>query len=90
MKLIWHFKCSDGLNFKLFKKRPLATKYLVNITEANDWQLLSRYLGLGWSFELLQQFEDYWVTEQLICNHTAFNYCLKNDLDDEFIEKILS
>lgn len=89
MKLIWHFKCSNKLNGYLFKDRPLDIKYLERITEPNDWKLLSRHFGLDWSFELLHQFEEYWDTEQLIFNHTAFNYCLKDDLDDEFIKKVL-
>jgi len=90
MKLIGHFKCSLALDFRLFKERPLATEYIESRVETIEWDLLSRYFGMDWSFELLQKFEDYWVTEQLIYNHTAFNYCLKDDLDDGFIENVLA
>jgi len=89
MKLKWHFNGSMALNYRMFQERPLSTEYIEKRVDTTEWKLLSRYFGLEWSFELLQRFEDYWDTEQLICNHTAFNYCLKDDLDDEFIENVL-
>jgi len=73
MKLIWEFKCSMDLNYQLFKERPLTANYIENKKFNIEWKLLSRYFGLEWSFELLQQFEIYWITEQLICNqHLIF------------------
>jgi len=90
MKLIWHFECGDKLSWMLFKDRPLDNNYLEKITEPKYWQLLSRYFGLDWSFVLLEKYENFWDTEQLICNQTVFNYCLKDDLDDEFIEGVLN
>lgn len=89
MWLIDKFMCGVQINMDPTKSLPIPTKFLEKRKEELDWKFLSGYWALNWSFELLQQFEDYWVTEKLIRNHTAFNYCLKNDLDDGFIEKVL-
>jgi hypothetical protein len=95
MNYIWEFIHPPGFfkltftDHALFHHSPITSEYLTENIQRFNWKLLSRYWDLDWSFELLQQFEDYWVTEQLIHNHAAFNYCLKSDLDDEFIEKIL-
>jgi hypothetical protein len=69
---------------------PIPTRFIREGKEDIEWDLLSRYWGLFWSFELLQEFEEYWITEKLIKNHTAFNYCLKEELNDELIEEVLS
>ncbi len=92
MNYIWEFGCktSSFTNHSIFQFTPLTSDFLVKYGSGLEWNLLSRFWDIEWSFELLQQFEDYWVTEQLIHNHTAFNFCLKDDLDDEFIEKVLS
>ncbi len=90
MTLIKKFECSIELTYDNFDYLPIPTTMLEEEKDELDWDMLSGYWGLRWSFEFLQQFEDYWVTEKLIGNHTAFNYCLKDDLDDEFIEKVLS
>lgn len=69
---------------------PIPTRFLRERKDTLPWDLLSRYWGLQWSIELLKEFEDYWVADKLIENHTVFNYCLKDDLNDEFIDQILS
>jgi len=90
LKLLETFDCGIELDDDPFGSMPIPTRFLEGRENTIEWDVLSHYWGLNWSFELLQQFEKYWDTEQLICNHTAFNYCLKDDLDDEFIEKVLN
>lgn len=84
------FDCEINYDDNTFERFPIPTKFIEEDFESVDWERLSGYWGLWWSFELLQKFEEYWVTEKLIENHTVFNYSLKNDLDDEFIEKVLA
>lgn len=90
MKLLEHFDCGINLATDPFDCLPIPTRFIRERKDTLPWDMLSRYWGLNWSFELLQEFEQYWVTDKLIENHTAFNYCLKDDLDDDFIEKVLS
>jgi len=89
MQLIRHFHCGIELENDPLGGLPIPTDFLRERKAYLDWNILSRYWGLCWSYELLQEFEPYWVTEKLIENHTTFNYCLKNDLSDDFIEKVL-
>ena len=90
MKLLEHFDCGINLATDPFDCLPIPTRFIRERKDTLPWDMLSRYWGLNWSFELLQEFEQYWVTDKLIENHTAFNYFLKDDLDDDFIEKVLS
>jgi len=90
MKLLEHFDCGINLATDPFDCLPIPTRFIRERKDTLPWDMLSRYWGLKWSFELLQEFEQYWVTDKLIENHTAFNYFLKDDLDDDFIEKVLS
>lgn len=90
MELVSRFDCGFTLEEQLYSTMPIPTQFLEERKNTINWDLPSAYWGLRWSFELLQQFDNYWVTKELIKNHTAFNYCLKNDLDDEFIEKVLA
>lgn len=90
MMIIEKFVCGIHIGMDPTKSLPIPTGFLELRKEELDWEFFSCYWALNWSFELLKQFEDYWVTEKLIGNHTTFNYCLKEDLDDEFIEKVLS
>lgn len=84
------FDCEINYNDNTFERFPIPTRLIEEDVQSMDWEKLSGFWGLWWSFELLQKFENYWVTEKLIWNHTVFNYCLKDDLDDDFIEKVLS
>ncbi|AHW62157.1 hypothetical protein SAMN05444285_12348 [Draconibacterium orientale] len=84
------FDCEINYDDNTFERFPIPTKLIEEDFESVDWERLSGYWGLWWSFELLQKFENYWVTEKLIENHTVFNYCLKDDLNDEFIEMVLN
>lgn len=90
MLLIEKFDCKIQIGTDPFIDLHIPTTYLVENKEYMDWDYLSGYWGLDWSFELLQEFEQYWITERLIENHTAFNYCLKDDLEDDFIDIVLS
>ncbi|QIA08349.1 hypothetical protein [Draconibacterium halophilum] len=89
MLLLTKLNCTLNLGADPFNSLPIPTKFLEERKDTLQWDLLSSYWGLKWSFELLKQFEQYWVWEELQSNHTAFNYCLKDDLDDEFIEMAL-
>ena len=90
MLLINTFDCGIEINADPFCSLSIPTQFLMERKENLTWKKFSGYWGLNWSFELLQQFDEYWDWEELVENHTAFNYCLKDDLDDEFIEKVLS
>lgn len=89
MLLIRKFNCTVLLNDTPLEGLPIPTSFIEEKKETLDWGMLSRYWGLKWMFELLQQYEDFWVTKYLIENATVFNYCLKESLDDAFIEKVL-
>ena len=89
MLLIEAFDCGIELDSDPFGGYHLPVKFLENNKDTMAWDVISHYWELDWSFELLQRFEGYWVTNRLIENHSAFNYCLKDDPDDEFIEKVL-
>ena len=89
MLLLTKFDCTLNVGADPFNSLPIPTQFLKERKEHLSWDRLSSYWGLNWSFELLQQFEQYWIWDELEGNHTAFNYCLKDDLDDEFIEKVL-
>lgn len=90
MKLIDKFACIIVPDGDPFSDLPVPTKFIEGGKDNMDWEFLSAYWALKWSFKFLKQFEKYWITEKLIRNHTAFNYCLKDDLDDNFIEEVLS
>lgn len=90
MLLLTKLNCTLNLGADPFNSLPIPTRFLEERKDTLLWDLLSSYWGLKWSIELLQQFEYYWVWKELQGNHTAFNYCLKDDLDDEFIEKVLA
>jgi len=89
MKLIDKFGCVIVPDGDPHSDLPVPTKFIEGGKNHLDWEFLSAYWALKWSFKFLKQFEGYWITEKLIRNHTAFNYCLKEDLDDEFIEMTL-
>ncbi|WP_319229948.1 hypothetical protein [Draconibacterium orientale] len=89
MQLLRSFDCTVELNERPFDSLPIPTNFIRERKETLPWDVISRYWGLKWSMELLEEFQDYWVAESLIQNHTAFNYCLKGDLNDKFIEKVL-
>ena len=90
MLLIKKFDCKIQIGTDPFVDLHIPTQYLAENKELMDWEYLSGYWGLNWSFELLQEFEQYWITDKLIENHTVFNSCLKNDLNDDFIEKVIA
>lgn len=90
MPLLRKFDCGIELDEDPFDGLPIPTQFIRERKDTLQWDILSRYWGLNWSFELLREFEQYWITDKLINNHTVFNYCLKDDLNDDFIEKVLS
>ncbi|MBN2828170.1 MAG: hypothetical protein JXQ26_09270 [Tissierellales bacterium] len=90
VRLLRSFDCVIELNERPFESLPLPTSFIRERKETLPWETLSRYWGLKWSFAFLEEFQDYWITDRLIQNHTAFNYSLKDDLNDDFIEKVLS
>jgi len=90
MLLINTFDCAIEIGADPFCSLSIPTQFLSERKEYLNWFNFSGYWGLNWSFELLQQFDEYWDWEEIVENHTAFNYCLKDDLDDKFIEKVLS
>jgi|GEM_PF-5066019 len=89
LQLIQSLDCVPELNQIPYESLPIPTNFIRERKDTLPWETLSRYWGLKWSMELLEEFQDYWVADSLIQNHTAFNYCLKNDLDDAFIEKVM-
>jgi hypothetical protein len=76
-----------------FKQQDVALipeRYLNFHYQNLNWEELSKNPNLPWSFGLIFEFEYLWHYENLIHNKAAFQYTLKEDLNDEFLDKVLS
>jgi hypothetical protein len=67
----------------------IPTEYLRVFYLSLKWNLLSSNENLSWSFELIFEFEYLWHFLTLARNKTAFQYALKEDLNDDFIGKVM-
>ena len=68
----------------------IPREYLRAFWHRMKWDHLTVNINLPWDFALLFEFENLWQHSSFNYNSTAFEHTLKPDLNDEFIEEVMS